>query len=224
MNRLVRLVGVVLLAGLALGFLAPASASAHERRTVAGDYTFIVGFLKEPAMEGDTNGIDLRVSTSGDQPVEGLERTLKAEVIVGGASLPLELKPRFRTPGAYNADFVPTRPGGYIFHFSGSVDGKPVDERFESGPGRFNDVEAVAPLQFPDKVPTGVELQRALAAAEGRAATATTLATIGLVAGLAGLALAAWALLSRRRAPAPTAAGAAPSATRPTPAASQERL
>ena len=224
MSRIARLLGIVALAGLALGFLAPGSASAHERRTVGGDYTFVVGFLKEPAFEGETNGIDLRVSTPGDQPVEGLEKTLMAEVIVGGATLPLELRPRFRTPGAYNAEFVPTRPGAYIFHFSGSVEGKPVDERFESGPGRFNDVEAVAPLQFPDKVPAGVELQRALAASESRAATATTLATIGLVAGLAGLALAAWALLSRRAAAPATAAGAAPGSARPAPAPSQERL
>ncbi|HZR98844.1 MAG TPA: hypothetical protein VFE37_09070 [Chloroflexota bacterium] len=223
MQRLTRLIGIVVLAGLALGFLAPARASAHERRSVAGDYTFVVGFLKEPAVEGDTNGIDLRVSKAGDQPVEGLEKTLKAEVIVGGATLPLELKPRFRTPGAYDADFVPTRPGGYTFHFSGTVEGQPVDERFESGPGRFNDVQAVAPMQFPDKVPAGVELQRALAAAEGRAATATTLATIGLIAGLAGLALAAWALLGRR-APAPAAGSATTSAARPAPVPSQERL
>jgi hypothetical protein len=222
MGRLTRLFGVVVLVGLALTFLAPGSASAHERRTVGGDYTFVVGFLKEPAFEGETNGIDLRVSKAGDQPVEGLEKTLKAEVVVGGATLPLEFKPRFRVPGAYDANFVPTRPGTYIFHFSGSVEGTPVDERFESGPGRFNDVEAVAPLQFPDKVPAGVEVQRALAAAEGRAATATMLATIGLVAGLAGLALAAWALLSRRAAP--TAAPAAPSAARPAPASSQERI
>ncbi|HEY7061663.1 MAG TPA: hypothetical protein VII06_09300 [Chloroflexota bacterium] len=222
MKRLARLIGVVALAGLGLSLLAPGTASAHERRTV-GDNQFIVGFLKEPAFEGETNSIDLRVSTPDDQPVEGLEKTLKAEVIVGGATLPLELKPRFRTPGAYNAEFVPTRPGTYIFHFSGTIDGQPIDERFESGPGRFNDVEAVAPLQFPDKVPSGVELQRALAAADSRAATATTLGAIGLVAGLAGLALAAWALLSRRAA-APAAGSVASTSPRPQPAASQERL
>jgi hypothetical protein len=223
MNRLARLLGTVVLAGLGLSLLVPASASAHERRTVAGDYTFVVGFLKEPALEGDSNGIDLRVSTAGDQPVDGLEKTLKGEVIVGGATLPLELKPRFRTPGAYDADFVPTRPGTYIFHFSGTVEGKPVDERFESGPGRFDDVAAVGPLQFPDKVPTGVELQRALTAADSRAATATTLGALGLVAGLVGLALAAWALRSRRT-PASAAASAAPSSGRPAPVATQERL
>lgn len=81
-----------------------------------------------------------------------MEKTLKAEVVVGGQIMPVELHPRFRQPGAYNGDFVPTRPGSYTFRFSGNVDGRAVNEVFESGPGRFNDVQAVAPLQFPDKI------------------------------------------------------------------------
>ncbi len=221
MNRILRLLTVGAVIGLAVLTVGPGTASAHERRAV-GPYTFVVGFLNEPAFEGETNGIDLRITrTAGEEPVEGAEKTLKAEVVVGGSTLPLELRPRFRQPGAYNGEFVPTRPGAYTFRFSGTIDGQPVNETFESGPGRFNDVQAVGPLQFPDKVPSGVELQRALAAADSRANTATILGAVGLVAGLAGLALAAWALASRRRAPGATAA--APSA-RPAAAAPQERL
>jgi hypothetical protein len=223
MRGLLRTFTAIGLFAVGLAFIAPATASAHERRTVAGDYTFVVGFLKEPAFQDETNGIDLRVSKSGDQPVEGLEKTLKAEVVVGPNTLPLELHPRFRVPGAYNGEFVPTRPGSYTFRFTGTVEGKPVKETFESGPGRFNDVEAVGPLQFPDKVPSGVELERAVAAAESRASTATTLGAVGLAAGLLGVLLAAWSLASRRRAP--SAAGTSPSsASRVAPATSQERL
>jgi hypothetical protein len=203
---------------LALAVLAPGTASAHERRAV-GDYTFVVGFLKEPAFEGETNGIDLRV-TRGDQPIEGLEQSLKAEVIVGAQTMPVSLRPRFRQPGAYDGHFVPTRAGSYTFRFTGTIDGLAVDERFESGPGRFNDVQALTPLQFPDKVPSTAELLRAVQAAEGRAATATTLAVAGLVVGVLGVGLAGWALASRRRAPALAAAAGG----RTAPAASQERL
>jgi hypothetical protein len=211
------------LLGVSLAFIAPGAASAHERRTVAGDYTFVVGFLKEPAFQDETNGIDLRVTKNGDEPVEGLDKTLKAEVVVGPNALPLELRPRFRVPGAYNGEFVPTRPGTYSFHFTGTIEGKAVNETFESGPGRFNDVEAVAPLQFPDKVPSGVDLQRAVAAAEGRASTATTLAAIGGAVGLLGVLLAVWSLASQRRAP--STAGTSPASTsRASPATSQERL
>ena len=191
----------VLLAVGAETMVAPAPALAHERRAV-GEYTFIVGFLKEPAFEGETNGIDLRVQRTADgQPVEGLEQTLKAEVVVGPNRMAVPLRPRFQQPGAYNGEFVPTRPGTYAFHFTGTIHGLPVDETFESGPGRFNDVQAVTPLQFPDKVPAGTDLQRALAAAEGRASTALVLGVAGLLAGLVGLAVALWALASRRAAP-----------------------
>jgi hypothetical protein len=210
------------LVGLGLLAVAPGTASAHERRTV-GPYTFVVGFLNEPAFEGDTNGIDLRITrTAGEEPVEGAEKTLQAEVVVGGSTLPLELRPRFRQPGAYNGEFVPTRPGAYLFRFSGTIDGQPVNESFESGPGRFNDVQAVGPLQFPDKVSSGVEVQRALAAADSRANTAMILGGIGLLAGLAGLVLAAWALASRRGAP--SAVGAGTPSSRPAAVAPQERL
>lgn len=215
MYGLRRVVGGVVLAALALAGLTPGVASAHERRAV-GDYTFVVGFLKEPAFEGEPNGIDLRVSR-GDQAIEGLEQTLKAEVIVGGQSMPVPLRPRFRQPGAYDGDFVPTRAGSYTFRFTGTVDGQAVDERFESGPGRFNDVQALTPLQFPDKVPTTAELMRAVQAADSRATTATTLAVAGLIIGALGVALAGWAVVSRRHAPTATGARAAP-------AASQERL
>src|SRR5205807_2655183 len=85
-KRLARLIGIVALVGLGLSFVAPGIASAHERRIVGGDYTFVVGFLKEPAFEGETNGIDLRVSKAGDQPAEGVEQPLKAEVMAGRAA------------------------------------------------------------------------------------------------------------------------------------------
>jgi hypothetical protein len=193
-------VGLVVALGLLAGGLAtPSAALAHERRAV-GEYTFIVGFLKEPAFEGETNGIDLRVvRTADEQPVEGLEQTLKAEVIVGPNSLTVPLRPRYRQPGAYNGEFVPTRPGSYTFRFTGTIGDRPVNETFESGPGRFDDVRAVAPLQFPDKVPSGAELQRAVAAAESRAHTAFAVGVAGLAAGLVGLAAALWALASRRQ-------------------------
>src|SRR5436190_24251861 len=87
-------------------------ASAHERRTVAGKYTFVVGFLNEPALIDQPNGIDLRISNaqSGD-PVEGVEKTLKADLVVGGATRTVDLRSRFGMKGAYTADLIPTKTG-----------------------------------------------------------------------------------------------------------------
>lgn len=144
--------------------LSATTADAHERRTV-GPYQLVVGFLTEPGYSGQPNGLDLRVTdTRGNQPVEGLEKTLKAEVSFGGlAPLPLVVNARFGQAGAYGGQFVPTKPGTYIFHISGKIGTQDVDERFESGPNRFNDIEGLGALQYPDKVPGGSDLGKTLA-------------------------------------------------------------
>lgn len=139
-------------------------ADAHERRTV-GSYQLVVGFLTEPGYSGQPNGLDLRVTdTRTSQPVEGLEKTLRAEVSFGGlAAFPLTVTARFGQAGAYGGQFVPTKPGTYIFHISGKIGTQDIDERFESGPNRFNDIEGLGALQYPDKVPGGSDLGKALA-------------------------------------------------------------
>lgn len=201
-----RPLAAALIAGLIWAMLLPGPASAHERRLVAGKYQLVVGFLNEPAFAGQMNGIDLRVTipAEGDRPVEGLEKTLRATVIVGGGArtLPVELRPRFRQPGAYAGYFIPTREGSYIFHFTGTIDGAQVDERFESGPGRFDDVKEVQTLQFPDRVPDAVALANDVRAAREEAAVARTLGIAGAVGGALGLLAATLAWATRRR-PAP---------------------
>jgi hypothetical protein len=53
----------------------------------------------------------------------------------------------------YVADFIPSRSGTFIFNFTGSIEGSPINERFESGPGRFDDVASLDALQFPQAIP-----------------------------------------------------------------------
>ena len=180
----------------------PLTASAHERRDVGGGkYQVVVGFVAEPAILGEPNGVDFRVTTKdGDKPVEGAERTMKVAIQHGGGpAREMPLRARFGQPGAYTADLIPTRAGAYVFTFTGDIEGTPINEKFESGPGRFNDVEDAAKLQFPEPVPYAGELQRQLRDAESRAAQATTLAYAGAGLGLLGTALALAALLRRPR-------------------------
>ncbi len=198
-------------------FLAPGDAFAHERRTVAAKYQFVVGFITEPALIEEPNGIDLRITDAAtNAPVEGVEKTLKADIIVGGQTKTVDLRARFGQPGAYTADIVPTKTGTWVFRFHGTIDGTPVDERFESGPGRFGDVEAKSALQFPAKVPSLGELAAQVSPADGqgapqsmeaakalnRADDARTLALLlgggGIAVGVLGLAVGAYALTSRR--------------------------
>jgi hypothetical protein len=162
MNRLNRLcmAGVMI---AALFTLAPAIASAHEHRDVAGGkYSMVVGFLDEPAFTTVKNGLDLRVSTqpagtptptsdedTGGTPVEGLEKTLKAEVIYGDQKMDLMLEPAFGAPGAYEAWFFPMAAGDYSFHIYGDIEGTDIDETFTSSPEGFSSVLDRAQYEFP---------------------------------------------------------------------------
>lgn len=188
--------GVFVAAVVMLLALAPTGVSAHERRTLAGGkYQTVVGFLNEPAFEGAVNGLDLTVTDESQKgadgkgkPVEGLEKTLKAEVLVpSGAKRDLTVAARFGQPGKYAAYFVPTQPGAYTFHVYGIIGEQRVDERFESGPGRFNDIQSLAEAQFPHKVAVPADLQAQLDGARSEANTARTFGIVGTVVGVLGL-------------------------------------
>jgi len=141
------------------------TAAAHERRMV-GPYQFVVGWLNEPAYVGLINSLDLRVTDTRATParaVEGLDKTLSADVQSGGlAPLVLTVTARFGTPGAYNGFVMPTATGTYTFHIKGKVESLDVDEKFESGPGRFGDIEPTTALQYPNKVPAADDLNKRL--------------------------------------------------------------
>jgi len=176
------------------------TAAAHERRTV-GPYQWVVGFISEPAFAGIPNSLDLRISDTRVTPakaVEGLEKTLTADVQSGGlAPLALTITARFGTPGAYNGYFVPTAPGTYTYHIKGKIDTLDVDEKFESGPGRFNDVESTTALQYPTKVPTADDLTKRLADLQSGIDQTRLLSAAAVVIGLVALG-AAFAMWRRR--------------------------
>lgn len=166
-------------------------AVAHERRTV-GPYTFIVGWSAEPAVVGQPNGLDLTVTlTAGGTPVDGLDKTIRAEVIVGGgaATRRLELSRDADQPGHYTSGFVPTRIGDYTFRIVGTAGTTTIDERFESGPGRFDPVGDSASLQFPDRIPSGSELAARLDDLNTKVTIAIGLGAAALVVALGSLAL-----------------------------------
>lgn len=176
----VALIALVLSAGLA---------GAHEHKTV-GDYTLTVGFLNEPSINEQPNGLDFRVAQgTGDnaKPVEGLASTLKAEVKFGGQTMPLTLEPVFNVPGSYKANFIPTAPGTYSFHITGTINNTPVDETFTSGPDTFSDVEDASALQFPTKVGSSAAVSQTAHDASDTADSARIFGIIGIVIGALGL-------------------------------------
>ncbi|GHO43177.1 hypothetical protein [Ktedonospora formicarum] len=192
------------------------SAFAHEKRNV-GKYTFVVGFLEEPAYANAKNGLDLTICdgnicnyTMKDgvkvvaNPVENAEQSLKAEVSQGGAQpMALTLGARFGNPGKYAAYFLPTAEGAYTFHIYGTLNGQKIDEKFTSGPNTFGETQKLAtyPSSSTNTASTddNAALTQQLKDAQASAQTATTLGIAGIVVGLAGIVLAAVAFTRKPR-------------------------
>lgn len=189
--------------GMSLALPLSTPALAHERRTV-GPYQLVVGFLTEPAFAGTANGVDLRVTDTRVSPaknVDGLQDTVTVDVFHAGLTTPLSLRlrARFGQPGAYAADFIPTRPGSYRFVFKGKIEQQDLNETFESGPGRFDEAKAPTELQYPDRVPVGADLTERLDRIQRDLGTIQALAIAALALAIA-LPLGSMALRRRTRA------------------------
>jgi hypothetical protein len=203
---------------LALGEQRPASA--HEARKL-GKYNVEVGFGDEPVYTGERNSVQLLLNDANDKPVTDLGDTLKVDISTGSGDtqkLTLTMEPNFEvggegTPGDYRAWFIPTAPGPYTFHFTGTIKGQAVDQKFSSSPTTFDEVQDPSQVEFPTKDPTTGQLSvrvdretqrlnQAVAASERRAkdeaGTARLIAIVGLVVGALGLAVGGYGVLRKR--------------------------
>jgi hypothetical protein len=199
---------------IAVACLAAATpAFAHEVRQV-GSYEMTVGWAHEPTYTGIQNAVQLFVKDAKGKPVDDLgdPPTLKVQIISGSqTSDPLELAPSFDadtglgTHGEFDAAVIPTAPGDYTFHFTGTINGQKIDEKFTSSDKTFDTVKEPTEVEFPAKPPSVGQLatnldrlnprvdgavsaaqsaQQAAKSAKDKAGTATILAVVALVAGL----------------------------------------
>jgi hypothetical protein len=90
--------------------------------------------------------------------------------------------------------FVPTGMGDYTFRISGAVGDAAVDESVTSGPSTFNSVEPLSAIEFPAASQDPGQLAAAVSNAEAAAASARTVAYVGIAAGILGLFLSGVAL------------------------------
>lgn len=211
------LVRAVVLAVVLMAVLAvPMVASAHERRDVS-NYRLTVGFMSEPVYEGVLNGVDFRVQTLTEPPVQvsGLEKTVQVEIthVPTGKMKTVPVSAVFNAPGRYTAPILPTAPGRYQFRFFGTIEGKAIDEKFVSGPNTFNDVNLATDVQFPDPAPQMREITGVVSTAQRNAqaageqaqaaddavASARRLAIIGIALGAIGAAGVVKTVLAQRR-------------------------
>lgn len=168
-------------------------AAAHERRMV-GPYQFMVGWLNEPAFQGQSNAATIRVTDTRVNPakaLEGLEKTVTIQVFSGGLTTPFAgtVRTVFGQPGLYAVDIFPTASGGYKYKVSGKVESLDVNETFESGPTTFGDILAVSSLEYPESVPGGADLTRRLNDLQSTADQTRLVAFVAVVLGLAALGL-----------------------------------
>jgi hypothetical protein len=213
--------GTALVVSAALTVMTAGPAFAHEARAV-GPFKVEVGWLNEPAYTNSPNAIQLLLHDANDQPIADLGDTLKVEASFGDKkSGPLAITPAFTadfgTKGDYHADLIPTRPGKYTFHFTGTVHGQSFDESFTSSPTGFDEAKDDTEVAFPVKDPTRGELAQKvdridprLVKAQQVAATSTkdakdakssaTIATVvATVAMVVALVLGGTALVGARR-------------------------
>ncbi len=154
-----RLAGSVAGAGLLI-VAASGPVAAHAVQQ-AGPYTIEIGWQHEPTYLGESNGVAVIIHDADDKPINDLKAgDLKVVVSTGGQqSAELTFEPGFdpielEGPlGEYDAPLLPTAPGDYTFHLTGSIRGQAVDLTVTSGPEAFDTVKGTADLEFPNKLP-----------------------------------------------------------------------
>ncbi len=182
--------GVMLIAVLA-ALSAAGLVLAHER-IVSGNYAFVLGWLEEPPIVGLKNAALVEVTTAkDDQPVEGAEGTLTAQIVYGGQSKELLLRPLAGQPGVYAGDFIPTRRGTYTLKLGGTLNGQPIEMSSE-----IEEVSSPDSLTFPEPQ---VDLQKSIEALQSEVSTTRTFAVVGATLGTIGLVLAGVAISHSRK-------------------------
>jgi hypothetical protein len=191
-----------------------APALAHETVS-AGDLALEMGWGTEPAYGGQLNSVQLIVTHKADgDPINDAGAVLTATVSYGDQQQEFPLTPTYDaeagtgTPGEYAALIIPTAPGDYTFHITGTVENVKVDVKASSSPKTFSPVEDASAAQFPVKVPGADQVSQRLdkelprlATADdvsGEVSSAKTLGYVGIAVGAVGVVLAALALLRRR--------------------------
>lgn len=168
MKRFSSVFGIATVMAAIIAIAGPVLVAAHESREVgdAGQFHFVVGFLNEPAFQGELNGISVRITmnpTADATPVaegeavertaiEGLESALTFEIIHEDQTVELPVETVWRDAGHYVAYVIPTEPGVYSFRISGEIDGVAIDETFTGGPETFSEVAPRADIEFPATV------------------------------------------------------------------------
>jgi hypothetical protein len=194
--------------------------AAHIVKQV-GPYTVALGWVREPTYVGQLNAVQVVIKDAKGNPVSDLSADdLKVVVSTAGQqSDPMSLAPTFDEdtglgiPGDYEAPMIPTAPGDYTFHVTGTIHSTKIDETATSSDTTFDTVVDPSAVQFPSKLPAvgdlATRLERvdarvqgqisaandAKSSAQGALVAGLTVGGAGVLIGLVALAL---AIMARR--------------------------
>lgn len=184
--------GTALLTTIVL-LLPSTSLRAHETQNVE-KLRVTVGWGNEPVYTGFGNVVEVDVADAAGAAVTDPSGTLSAEVSFGNERIVLPLMPEGKRPGHYSAPIVPTRPGTYTFHITGTMKGQAVDLSSTCSDRTFDCVADVAEVQFPAKDPSPGQLAEGLGRAMPRAEQALASASAARTVAYASIALAVLAV------------------------------
>jgi hypothetical protein len=148
---------IALCAGLlALGSTPTDAHDAH----VIGPYRLSIGWAEEPAFAGMRNAIVVKITNVATRaPVEDLGGgSLTAELSFGSERVVLPLQQAWGERNTWRAWVLPTRPGTYTFHITGSVKSDRVDITTTCSDKTFDCVASATEIQFPAKDPSAAQM------------------------------------------------------------------
>lgn len=191
------LAGVV---AILASLLIVAPTQAHVLRDF-GSYSVALGWVVEPAYLGEVNAVQVVVKDQGGKAITDLADGDLTVVVsaAGQQSGALPLLNRFDpdtglgVPGDYEASIIPTVPGDYTFHLTGSIHGTPVDETATSSDSTFASVIGSTGIEFPIILPALSDVSTRLDRLDGRVSALSDgtsgSAALAVGAGLGGLGL-----------------------------------
>lgn len=111
------------------------TAFAHTIDSV-GEYRLEIGWMNEPVVSGETNGIEFSVNRlepglelkeqKFKEGISGLEKSLKIELLFKEEKITLSLSPDHNIPGKYYAFVNPTVSGFYQVNILGHIEETPI--------------------------------------------------------------------------------------------------
>jgi hypothetical protein len=204
-------VGAAALAAAVLSLGAVRPVLAHDVHTF-GPLTVALGWVHEPAYVGVDNAVQFIVK-KGDAPVTDItDKDVKVQVSLGNQKMDaMPLVPTadpdtgLGLPGEYEMHFIPTAPGNYTFHVTGTIDGTPIDDNVTASDKTFATVDNPTDVEFPAKLPTNTDLSTKLdrvsqrvTALEGRSIPPNAM-PVAVIALVVALLLGGGALVQSRR-------------------------